>query len=103
MLIGHGNSDDCTWTKTGEVDVTVSGQLESNDITPDLNITLKEEWLYTLSTICPDASWTQNITIDAEPFSFLMPLVDGHTFTKTTTIRNVQTRISYTLHVPQKQ
>ena len=102
LMTGSGQSEDCFWTKAGEVDVEVSGKLESNDIIPDLNITLKNKWIYTQSIRCPEASWTQEISLDPEPTTFTIPLVDGHTITQTKTMQNVTITITYVLHVPKR-
>ena len=104
LLKGSGRSKDCTWTKAGTIDVTPSGNLEAGNtgsLTPELNLTLTEAWSYTQTTICGDATWSQDFNLSPEPSTFKVPYVDGHTIDKTLTFQYTVLHIKYVFHFPE--
>lgn len=105
MLTGSGSSEDCSWTKAGNVDIEVSGQLQWNDDwnNYDMKITLTEKWIYTQTNICDDQTWSQNFTLTPEPATFTMPVQDGFILDHTMTEQNVVTHLKYVVHIPQSK
>jgi hypothetical protein len=103
LLTGSGQSKDCTWTKAGNVDVEVSGEMGfKDDFTPELHITLAEKWIYTQTTICDDQTWSQDIELTPEPVTYKIPPEDGFVLDRTITNQNVVSHIRLVLHMPEK-
>ncbi|MDY6935590.1 MAG: hypothetical protein SVZ03_15375 [Spirochaetota bacterium] len=95
-------SVDCTWTKEGEVEFTITGTLivsETED--PKLELTLSPNFDTTMTLYCPDEPpLTYPYMVGGEPYTFTIPMEDGYTIDhQEQPSPQVNTHITYVLHI----
>ncbi len=102
LLQGTGSSEDCTWTKVGTVNITLNGQITLDDTgVAYLELTFIDEVEYSKTTICPDETWTQDVSFSSEPYTVRIKAEKDNSINQTKTISGTTMNITYTLRIPE--